>query len=96
MGLEFPVICDSIDCRSAVFNSTPLCLEGDIDRFNGSGVELFRINVIREKAKDVQRLVEVYDDVLKNGVKILEVKYKGFMESMQEQGFTRGHFFRGV
>ena len=95
MGMEFPVLCDRIDCRSTVFNSNVLLVADQFDKIKSAGVNLFRVNMTDESFEDIREIVNLHAELLKNKTKISE-KYSSTIEKIKEKGFTKGHYFRGV
>ena len=95
MGMKFPVLCDKIDCRSTVFNSNVLFLLDSLDKFKKAGMNRVRLNFTEEKPTEIKEIIEAYRDVLCYGTKVVD-RYKNLTDRIREQGFTKGHYFRGV
>jgi len=94
-GVEFPVICDKIDCRSTILNSNVLYVGDSMDEIRESGIDVIRLNISDEKPNEVARILKMHKDIAKNGLKQLE-KYRDIVNGIQSKGFTKGHFYRGV
>ena len=95
MGMEFPVLCDRIDCRSTLLNSNVLFVPDDLDRIISSGVDILRLYVTDEPADEIEEIVNLYRDIAAFGTSAMK-DYRGIIERIKTRGFTKGHFFRGV
>lgn len=93
LGVEFPVFCDRIDCRSTILNSNVLYIPDSLKKLADSGIGLLRLYISDEKPENVRSLVELHRMALK------QEDFKGLKELTEEikgRGFTKGHYFRGV
>ena len=93
LGIEFPVLCDRIDCRSTILNSNVLFIPDSLKKLKDSGVGLFRLYISDEKPDIVKSLVELHRTAS------TQEDFRGFKELAEEikaGGFTKGHYFRGV
>lgn len=95
MGAKFPVLCDRIDCRSTIFNSNVLLLEENIDKIKDAGVDMIRLNFTDETFEDMVGIVNMHKDLSVSGKKVLE-SHRKLIDRIKKQGFTKGHYFRGV
>lgn len=93
--MEFPVLCDRIDCRSTIFNSNVLFIPDSIDRVMSSGVDILRLNVTDEAPDELKEILDMHRDVIRKGTGALK-KYGDSIEAIKAKGFTKGHYFRGV
>ncbi len=61
-GEEHPVIVD-VGCRNTVFSAGANSVADDIPRLVGMGVRRFRVELLRETAKEAEALVRGYREV---------------------------------
>lgn len=97
-GVVFPVEIDQF-CRMHIFNSRDLCLIEDIGALAGAGVAVLRIEARREVAGYVRDVVSAYRTVLERhgtGDEADLTALKAILAKNSPQGFTKGHFYRGV
>jgi putative protease len=94
-GMEFPVLCDKIDCRSVILNSNVLFNIDDITRIGRSGVHSLRLVFTDEDPEDITSIVDMHREAIKNGGSDIK-KYAYLIERIKSRGFTKGHYFRGV
>ena len=93
LGMEFPVLCDRIDCRSTILNSNALFIPDGLKTLRDSGVRFFRLYISDEPPDTVSKLAELHRKALA-GEDISG--FKGFVEEIKAGGFTKGHYYRGV
>ena len=93
LGMEFPVLCDRIDCRSTILNSNVLFVPDALKRLRDAGIGLFRLYISDEEPDFVDRLVELHR---RAAVGEDYGDFKEISEEIKTKGFTRGHYFRGV
>ncbi len=96
--IVFPVETDQF-CRMHIFNSRDLCLIEDVGIIAGTGAAALRIEARREGHNYVRDAVRVYRRVLEmtghiSGGDIS--KCKEILAGHSPQGFTKGHYYRGV
>ncbi|MGI6226812.1 MAG: DUF3656 domain-containing U32 family peptidase [Peptococcales bacterium] len=100
MNLVFPLEMD-INCRMLVYNTKPLNLYKDLKSILDSGINVIRIEARKENANWIKTVTQIYrraiDDWFNLGEDYAtdEKVWKTF-EKLQPEGFTTGHFFRGV
>ncbi|NLP15184.1 MAG: U32 family peptidase [Clostridium sp.] len=94
-NMEFPILCDRIDCRSMIFNSKVLLLADNIDKIKASGVGRIRLNFTDEELGEVVDIIDMHRELLIDDCKYRKV-YGGLIEKIKERGFTKGHYFKGV
>ena len=94
-GVEFPVWCDRVDCRSTIFNSNVLLAVDAIDRLKASGIDMLRISITDEEPGEILRIVEMHKDLIENGEKAIK-RHESLIGRLKSKGFTKGHYFRGV
>lgn len=95
---RFPVEMDQF-CRMHIFNSQDLCLIDSLPRFYELGYHRVRIEARKEPPEYVEQVVQAYSQALEDlkigrHQRLEELKAK--MEKLSPQGFTKGHYFRGV
>lgn len=98
-GIVFPVELDQC-CRMHIFNSRCLCVIDDTRELAGVGVSVLRIEAGREGADYVRDVTRAYCNALeqKPGERYDE-RLAALKESLvrySPEGFTKGHFYRGV
>jgi putative protease len=62
-GKEHPVVVD-VGCRNTVFSAEANSVADDIPRFVEKGVRRFRVELLREDAKQAEALIRGYMDVV--------------------------------
>lgn len=98
-GFVFPLEQDQF-CRIHIFNSRDLCVIDDIGSLAEAGVSVLRIEARNAGPDYVREVVRAYRTVLDMlpempGEKEVSV-LKDSMSRYSPQGFTKGHFYRGV
>ncbi len=94
-GIEFPVLCDNIDCRSTILNSTSLFLADNIKKSDFSGIDYIRLNIFDETPERVQKLLKLHRQALED-FQAVKANFADVVEEIRSEGFTRGHYYRGV
>lgn len=95
MGMEFPVFCDRIDCRSTILNSNVLFLPDSINEIKHAGIDMVRLIMTDETVQEIRDITEMHRDLISNGENVLR-NYAGLIDRIKSKGFTKGHFYRGV
>lgn len=99
LKMVFPLECDQ-DCRMWVFNSKTLCLVDHLQQIVDAGVNIFRIEGRREDQEWISKVVRIYREVLDQCLnKQRNLNRENIKEKLLElnpEGFTTGHYFRGV
>jgi U32 family peptidase len=80
MGVDFPITVDKY-CRSHIYNSVPLNLLSNLSDLKGINANWFRFDFTDESYEET--------------VKVLE-SFKGGSWDYEYEGYTRGHYKRGV
>jgi len=93
LGIEFPVICDKIDCRSIILNSNVLFVPEAVKKLADAGVSTLRMYIRDESQERIRDLVSLYRE-LAGGADT--GKYAELIEQIKTKGFTKGHFYKGV
>ncbi len=99
-GITFPVEMDSY-CNMHIFNSRELCMVDNLEEVLDAGVTVLRIDARLRDAQATETIVKTYREALD---RVLNNAYDpGFRDNAKNelaryspQGFTRGHYFRGV
>lgn len=94
-GMEFPVLCDRIDCRSTILNSNVIFIPDTIERLKKSGVDTIRLYITDDEPSDIREIVEMHRDLVDNGPNAVE-KHQRLVDRIKVKGFTKGHYYRGV
>ncbi|MDD4170283.1 MAG: U32 family peptidase, partial [Desulfotomaculaceae bacterium] len=96
-GVVFPIETDQF-CRMQLFNSRDLCVIESVGALAGSGVAALRIEARRRGPEYAREAVRAYRAALDclpgQPGNIMQVKEK--LAQYSPQGFTRGHYYRGV
>ncbi|SMB95966.1 putative protease [Desulfonispora thiosulfatigenes DSM 11270] len=100
MNFIFPVEMDD-KCRMIVYNSKPLSLYKDIKSLLSSGIDVFRIEALKESPEWIRKVTKIYRETINEWTKNkgkFEVKDKNISElsKLEPEGYTSGHYFRGV
>jgi putative protease len=97
-GIVFPVETDQY-CRMHIFNSRDLCLIEDVGIIAGTGAAALRIEARREEHDYVRDAVRIYRRVLEMAGQMSSgdiSEWKEILAGHSPQGFTKGHYYRGV
>lgn len=97
---DFPLETDQ-ECRMHLFNNKLLNLYEELGQIRRMGFSTIRLQLIRHTPGQVQRIVRLFVeawDKLSEGKKMAWMPEEGMAElvSLFPDGFTKGHFFRGV
>lgn len=95
LGLGFPVLCDNIDCRSTVLNSSVLFVPDSLKNLTEAGISIFRLYIWDEDPDTVKGLVSLFRAAAA-GVNTDTAGFDGLTEKIKAKGFTKGHYYRGV
>ncbi|OPY58606.1 MAG: putative protease YhbU precursor [Pelotomaculum sp. PtaU1.Bin035] len=98
-GIVFPFELDQF-CRMQLFNSRDLCVIEDVGLLAGTGAAALRIEARREDSGYVRSVVRAYRSVLNRLPETLEEDVTAWIKEAlakySPDGFTRGHYYRGV
>ena len=100
LKMVFPIESDE-NCRMHIFNAKTLNLLPNIRELIHAGVGILRIEAKREEPYWVSKVVKVYQQELRR-LRNADNVYQPLEESMAvlselaPEGFTKGHYFRGV
>lgn len=90
MGVEFPVICDKLDCRSTILNSNVLFAPESVTDLKAAGVSIFRLYVWDEPAEAVRELTQLYRAAAEGRGGVLQ-NHGELIKKIKAGGFTRGY-----
>ncbi len=93
LGFEFPVICDKMDCKSTILNSNVLFAPEIPRKLAAAGVSTLRLYIWDESRERIRELVSLHR-ALAGGTDA--GKYTALVEGIKSEGFTKGHFYKGV
>jgi len=100
MRYDFPVETDQ-ECRMHLFNVKILNLYEELAQIRRMGISTIRLQLTRQTPRQVQQIVRLFVeawDSLNEGKRASWRSEEGTAElaSLFPDGFTKGHFFRGV
>lgn len=95
LGVEFPVLCDRVDCRSTILNSTVLFVPDCISSLRKAGIDIFRLYILDERPEEIKELVKLFRAAAAGDSHEL-ASYGSLVERIKAGGFTKGHYYRGV
>ena len=100
MRYDFPVETDQ-ECRMHLFNVKILNLFEELAQIRRMGISSVRLQLTRQTPGQVRQIVRLFSeawDTLHDGKRATWMSDEGMNEltSLFPEGFTKGHFFRGV
>ena len=100
MRYDFPVETDQ-ECRMHLFNVKILNLYEELAQIRRMGVSTVRLQLTRQSPSQVRQIVRLFSeawDTLQGGKRGAVTSDEGMNElaALFPEGFTKGHFFRGV
>lgn len=90
MGVEFPVLCDSLDCRSTILNSKVLFAPDALISLRDAGVVIFRLCMLNEEPDEIRELVMLHRDIAAGCGNWMDTHGK-LIENIKSAGFTKGY-----
>ncbi len=78
-------------CRTQLLNSDVLFLAEELKDIAGSGVSKLRADFYIEDPEEISRIMKLYSNH-----KDMNEKDRSFIKEIKNNGFTKGHFYRGV
>jgi len=93
-GVRFPVRTDKISCQTTVYNSKVIFVPEVINELAEAGVCDFRIDFTDEKPERMRDIMSLYR--YETGKDAKPGFYDELIDEIKSEGFTRGHYFRGV
>ncbi len=94
-GIEFPVLCDRVDCRSTILNSAVLFVPDGINSLRKAGIDIFRLYILDERPEDIKELVQLFRAAATGDSREIAA-HGSLVERIRAGGFTKGHYYRGV
>ncbi len=100
LGLQFPVKTDR-DCRNWLFNAKTHCLLEHLFALSRAGIRYWRIEAADQNAPWIAAVAEIYQQTIaamdrgENG-KATAKSYRPALQELAPQGYTTGHYFRGL
>ncbi|HHX17741.1 MAG TPA: U32 family peptidase [Clostridium sp.] len=94
-GMKFPIMMDNIDCRATIFNGQVLLFAENIDKMSSWGIDVLRLAFTDEEPLRMREIVNMYRDIAQSKADAL-LKHQPLIEEIKKNGFTKGHFLRGV
>lgn len=100
MNLVFPLESDE-NCRMYVYNTKTLNIIDNLKELRDYGIEYFRIEGRKENPDWIRKVVQVYRTELER-MEQLGPRWQpigtsnDLLAELSPQGFTKGHYFRGV
>ncbi|CAA7599965.1 Peptidase U32 [Acididesulfobacillus acetoxydans] len=97
---DFPLETDW-DCRMHLFNVKILNLYGELGQIAAMGIKKIRLQLVRSDRERVRQVVSLFraawekGDPEKQDAKDVEKNLQA-LAGLYPQGFTKGHFFRGI
>ncbi|MDR3270566.1 MAG: DUF3656 domain-containing protein [Peptococcaceae bacterium] len=98
LRLNFPLETDH-SCRMHLFNSKTLNLYPVLDDVAGLGVKRIRLELVRATERQIRWIIPLFDErwtALMNHPQAKPTEQKIDWESYYPEGFTKGHYYRGV
>lgn len=95
---DFPIETDQ-ECRMHLFNVKVLNLYEELAQLRGMGISNIRLQLTRQTPEQVRRIVSLFTEAWSSlGKKGNWSSNEGMegLTSLFPEGFTKGHFFRGV
>ncbi len=87
----FPIICDSVSCRTKILNSVPIFMGDKIDDLKNIGVHTHRLMFTVEEPDETHKIASLYIDLLKKNGTLATERYTEIVKRIKEKGFTRGY-----
>lgn len=79
--------------KNTILNSDVLCVYDNLSNIIDSGINKFRMDFYTEKEIDILQIVKAYKEKLSNK---FDNKENKIIEELKINGFTKGHYFRGI
>jgi putative protease len=95
-GIVFPLMTNKFTCRTEILNSQPLFLVDKMDDILSSGINSIRLLFTNESPAECKKIASIYKDAMEMGQDKAMEKHGDFIEKIMKEGFTRGHYYKGV
>lgn len=79
--------------KSTILNSDVLCVYDNLSNIVESGISKLRLDFYDEEDKVVFEIVKAYKD---KSINLWDSKESKVIETIKKNGFTKGHYFRGI
>ena len=90
--VEFLVANNCLNCTNTIYNCIPLVLFDKYKELYEVGIRTMRIELLKESSKELENILNLATRI-KNYDEIRTIDIK---EKFEKQGYTRGHFNRGI
>ncbi len=97
-GVDFPFLLDN-HCRMHIFNSREHCLISDLKQIKNAGITTVRLDLRLHSDWEAARIAAYYREAIDAVNREINIDLTAFTEKLQKcskNGFTKGHFYRGV
>lgn len=95
-GMTFPLRTGRLTCQTELLNSQPIFLADKMNEILLTKVSRMRLSFTTENSSRCREVAAIYQDALQLGaVKAVE-QHKAVIDHIMMEGFTRGHYYRGV
>jgi hypothetical protein len=88
------IFCEKLSHRSYIFNPDKFYLLDECDRIRSIGVDYLRLIINNESNEDIRMITGLLNGVISGGR--LNMEYYEYADKIKREGFTKGHFQRGV
>lgn len=95
-GAVFPILKDKLSCRNEILNSQIIFLADNINDIIITGVDYIRLMYTVESPDRCKEITELYHCALNYGQDKAIKKYESLVNEIEREGYTRGHYYRGV
>lgn len=95
-SVVFPVKFLTESCHFEIMNSKILCMAWHLNALNNLDVDYLRINFTDETEEEIEKLIDMYSELLEGETNEVTDKYDSILEDIKKKGFTKGHYFRGI
>jgi len=97
MGYDFPVRKKRVShCYSEILNSQPVFLADNMDAIHKLSASVWGLKLEGMMPRDWQPVIRSYRYALDNPGSSLPDELADYAQEVKRNGFTKGHFFRGV
>jgi U32 family peptidase len=72
-----------------------LYLIESIEKLQNAGIDSVRLNVTDENNDTIRQIVDMHKEAIQGGAGSIK-RHRDIIEKIKAEGFTKGHYFRGV
>ncbi|GAB6098368.1 U32 family peptidase [Halanaerocella petrolearia] len=90
-----PIKTDPNSCRSIIYNSQPLYLIKHLNKITKTNCQNYRLDFTIESKEEVITIIKAYQSKIEKSNLNSNI-LSNLNQKMQKEGYTTGHFFRGV